>query len=650
MNPSNSFSAPEPGDAELVRASRAGSRDAFGKIVARYQSLVCALAYSATGSVGRSEDIAQDTFISAWRQLPALREPAKLRAWLCGIARNLTLNAARRAGREPVHQAEPIEAGREPIAPEPPPPQQAIHREEEAILWRALGEIPELYREPMVLYYREHQSVSAVAQALGLGEDAVKQRLSRGRALLQAQVAAFVEGTLARTGPDRLFTLEVLAALPVLASTGAVATGAAVVQGSASTKSAAVPVIGTVLTAGLLWLFSQIAAAILLGLCLGYLMSRACERSARQRRNATRFWRTLALGFAGFVLPGLLVVFSSTAALFPASVQSALVYWLALIHVIVPLAVVVWARRWQGHRIPDEPGAAAADTDSGRSLARWLALGLVIPGVFFAALVAQLFVHPTLSGRQIPETAAAAMIAGRGDATFSVELYRSEPWTLRIRLPENPRFVVTTPATAATLALLAQHGRAYAKAEYREAPLPFRWVYLLSCFVAPAGLVILLRRPWRHTLESEATQPSPRENAAAQAFALGLAFVLLVVAGGVALVTPWRTRAISPAEVRQIVTSRPGAAEFRVLEYQSGQRALAITLREGERPRRLTAPADPSTLAFLAAQQITCRRVVQGPDFTFADPSPAMALLAIVGLLAGAGMVLRWRGRATNAT
>jgi hypothetical protein len=48
-------------DAELVAACLAGQREAFERIVARYQSLVCSLAYSATGSLGESEDLAQET-------------------------------------------------------------------------------------------------------------------------------------------------------------------------------------------------------------------------------------------------------------------------------------------------------------------------------------------------------------------------------------------------------------------------------------------------------------------------------------------------------------------------------------------------------------------------------------------------------------
>src|ERR1700691_2921066 len=86
------------GDSELVSASRTGSREAFRQIVERYQGLICSLAYSATGSVAVSEDVAQETFISAWKDLDALREPGSLRSWLCGIARNQIRRRARSEG------------------------------------------------------------------------------------------------------------------------------------------------------------------------------------------------------------------------------------------------------------------------------------------------------------------------------------------------------------------------------------------------------------------------------------------------------------------------------------------------------------------------------------------------------------------------
>jgi hypothetical protein len=136
-----------------------------------------------------------------------------------------------------VHAAEPLEAVDDSPAREALPSEQTIGREEEAILWRSLGKIPELYREPLILFYREHQSIESVAAELGLSEDAVKQRLSRGRKLLQEEVQAFVENTLRRTAPGQAFSNAVLAALPLTAGSAATAGVGAAAKGTAAAKS-----------------------------------------------------------------------------------------------------------------------------------------------------------------------------------------------------------------------------------------------------------------------------------------------------------------------------------------------------------------------------------------------------------------------------
>ena len=228
--------AMETNDADLVAESRDGSRDAFRQIVERYQTLICSLAYSATGNVSQSEDVAQETFLTAWTDLRSLREPDKLRAWLCGIVRNRIHKSLQREGREPVHDAMPLEDAHDSPAREALPSEQAISREEEAILWRSLERIPEIYREPLILFYREHQSVESVATELELSEDAVKQRLSRGRKLLQEEVQAFVEGALQRTAPGEAFSGAVLAALPLAAGPAAAAGVGAGAKGTAAAK------------------------------------------------------------------------------------------------------------------------------------------------------------------------------------------------------------------------------------------------------------------------------------------------------------------------------------------------------------------------------------------------------------------------------
>src|SRR5438477_11572831 len=114
-------SVPASTDAELVSQTLAGNREAFSEIVSRYRSLVCSLAYSAVGSLGQSEDLAQETFITAWKHLRHLREPDKLRAWLCGIARNRINNFLRREGQKPLSKAQSLESVEESAAIEPLP-------------------------------------------------------------------------------------------------------------------------------------------------------------------------------------------------------------------------------------------------------------------------------------------------------------------------------------------------------------------------------------------------------------------------------------------------------------------------------------------------------------------------------------------------
>ena len=161
-------------DAQLVERSLFGDAAAFGGIVERYQGLICGLAYSACGNPHLSEDLAQETFIAAWRQLRDLRETDKLKAWLCGIARNVINNHFRKQQRTPTAQAAELHESLPALANSPS--ENAMSRQEEALVWRALEAMPENYREPLVLFYRQQESVAAVAASLDLSEDTVKRQ------------------------------------------------------------------------------------------------------------------------------------------------------------------------------------------------------------------------------------------------------------------------------------------------------------------------------------------------------------------------------------------------------------------------------------------------------------------------------------------
>jgi RNA polymerase sigma factor (sigma-70 family) len=200
-------------DHELVEASRRGEHDAFGRLVARYQDVVWAVSFSSTGDRALGEDVAQETFIAAWRQLEQLRDTVQIRPWLCAIARNLARKAKRRTWRE--ETTDVCDVG-DPIA-DGNPFDATAQAQTEQVVRDALERVPDGYREVLVLYYRENRSIRDVAQTLGVSEAAVMQRLTRGRRYLADGVTDLVERSLRGAKPRRNIVAGVVGAIAGLA-------------------------------------------------------------------------------------------------------------------------------------------------------------------------------------------------------------------------------------------------------------------------------------------------------------------------------------------------------------------------------------------------------------------------------------------------
>lgn len=329
-------------DDQLCQQSRAGDREAFGRIVERYQSLICSLAYSACGNLSRSEDLAQETFVTAWQKLGELRETSKLRAWLCGIVRNLASNAARREQRRG-GPAESLELLDEQAAPEADPAAHAVTHEEETLLWSSLAGLPENYREPMVLFYRQGQSVAEVAKSLELSEDAIRQRLSRGRTLLRDEMAKLVETTLTRTRPTAAFTVAVLVALPMASASTA---AAAIATGTLTGGGAGIAGKSMLAKLGL-----GAFAGPLIGLTCAYLGTKAAASTARSKQERDCILRYARYGIIVFCLVmvlGLVATLSQAGKLYTASAP-----WLIL-GVSLWTAALVGGIMWMCQRMDAE--------------------------------------------------------------------------------------------------------------------------------------------------------------------------------------------------------------------------------------------------------------------------------------------------------
>ena len=194
-------------DTELVERSRRRDADAFGALVERHQRLVVGVALARCGDPALAEDIAQEAFVAAWRDLDRLRDGERVGPWVAGIARNLAASAVRTQARRSAvaggfggRTAPPID----PAWSAPSPEDAALAREDRELLERALADVPDAHRDVLVRYYLGGESVAAIAAALGIREDLVKQRLSRGRRALRESVLARVDSALERARPQRL--------------------------------------------------------------------------------------------------------------------------------------------------------------------------------------------------------------------------------------------------------------------------------------------------------------------------------------------------------------------------------------------------------------------------------------------------------------
>jgi RNA polymerase sigma factor (sigma-70 family) len=162
-------------DGELVAAARRGLPGAFREIVERHQQAVRGFLRRTLADPADAEDIAQETFLTAWSSLWRFRGQASLRSWLCAIAwkKSLTLRRSRR--RERVRH-EAVEAVMD----------SGACQDSRLDLAAALAVLPEAQRAAVALCLGGGFSHTEAAEALGLPLGTIKSHVERGRAKLLA--------------------------------------------------------------------------------------------------------------------------------------------------------------------------------------------------------------------------------------------------------------------------------------------------------------------------------------------------------------------------------------------------------------------------------------------------------------------------------
>jgi RNA polymerase sigma-70 factor (ECF subfamily) len=175
-----------PTDADLVRATCAGDRAAFGVLVDRHLPSVYGAALRVVGNRATAEDVAQDAFVRAFERLYLYDMAHPLRNWLMKIATNLALNHLRSSRRERIlhlnlaeRQATHVDAS--PTTPDLPAPEQWQH-------W--LAQLDDNYRTAVVLFHFHEMPYADIAEVLDVPLNTVRTYIHRGRRRLRELMTA----------------------------------------------------------------------------------------------------------------------------------------------------------------------------------------------------------------------------------------------------------------------------------------------------------------------------------------------------------------------------------------------------------------------------------------------------------------------------
>ena len=172
---------PDEGDVvSLVAAAREGDRGAFGRLYLRYARMVHGILLGRV-PIGEVEDLVQDVFVAAMRQVHTLRDVNCFGGWLATVARNRANDYHRRS-------VELVEFAEE--APEQAPEKRRSSGAEDdgAAILEVIRGLPEAYRETLILRLVEGMTGPEIAERTGLTAGSVRVNLHRGMQMLREKL------------------------------------------------------------------------------------------------------------------------------------------------------------------------------------------------------------------------------------------------------------------------------------------------------------------------------------------------------------------------------------------------------------------------------------------------------------------------------
>jgi RNA polymerase sigma-70 factor (ECF subfamily) len=184
----------------LLAQAQAGDLEAFGGVCRNYEKRLFRQALSLCGNEALAEDLAQDTFVEAWKSLRRYNGRCQFYTWLCAILLNRYRNTLREkrpvpfttlTGKDANDIQRSLDDG---INHEPLPDQSASLREEAALVQRCIQALPPKHQQVILLRFYVDDSLEGIAVALGCSLGTVKSRLFHALEKLRAMPAMSEHG------------------------------------------------------------------------------------------------------------------------------------------------------------------------------------------------------------------------------------------------------------------------------------------------------------------------------------------------------------------------------------------------------------------------------------------------------------------------
>lgn len=177
-------------DRDIIERVLGGDNDAFSLLVEKYQTKVYNLALRMSGNEDDAFDLAQDSFVRAWRNLGSFQFESSFSTWLFRLTSNICLDflrAKKRRAAVSLTVTDDEDEESQLAVPDPgkTPEEAVIAAEDRTLLTRALNELPADQRQILTLRAIDDLSYAEIAEILHLQEGTVKSRLSRARTALR---------------------------------------------------------------------------------------------------------------------------------------------------------------------------------------------------------------------------------------------------------------------------------------------------------------------------------------------------------------------------------------------------------------------------------------------------------------------------------